>query len=117
MRLDLLEVLMRSSPGDLESETLTEMLARPAWHDGASCRGRRTGSWFPPRGHRPDEARIVCAGCPVVVACRVWALDQGPELAGVWAGLSEKDRNRIRRRAAQRRLMGLTWRGSPTGLC
>jgi WhiB family redox-sensing transcriptional regulator len=91
---------MRSAPGDLEPETLADLLARPAWHDGAACRGRGIDSWFPVQGRRPDDARAVCGRCPVLEECRRWALDQGPELQGVWGGLTEADRRQLRRTAS-----------------
>jgi WhiB family redox-sensing transcriptional regulator len=98
--LDLLAALMRSAPGDLEPVTLADLLHRPVWHAEAACRGRGTDGWFPVQGRRPDDARAVCGACPVLEECHRWALDQGPELAGVWAGLTEADRRQLRRTAA-----------------
>ncbi len=53
--------------------------------------------WFPGRGEPLDPARDVCAGCPVAVECASFAVDAGPLLVGVWAGLSDRGRRRLRR--------------------
>ena len=37
----------------------------------------------------------MCAGCPVVVQCLEYALAQD-ERFGIWGGLSERERRRIR---------------------
>ena len=73
---------------------LEEMLARPAWQRDAACSEHSVATFFPARGQSPAPARIVCARCPVLGECRSWALEQGPELQGVWAGLSEQQRRR-----------------------
>ena len=45
-----------------------------------------------------DEAKRVCAGCPVRAACLRWALALGLD-GGVFGGLSEAERRAIKRRA------------------
>jgi WhiB family redox-sensing transcriptional regulator len=51
-----------------------------------------------------EQAKAVCAGCPVLAECRAWALDN-PKLAefGVWGGLSEDERRAAVRRRTQAR--------------
>ncbi len=69
--------------------------ARPAWHADAACRGVDQAVFYPERGESLDEARALCAVCPVQGAC----LDQGlREKHGVWGGASERERRRMRRR-------------------
>jgi WhiB family redox-sensing transcriptional regulator len=41
------------------------------------------------------RAKLVCAGCPVIVQCQAWAVERG-EPSGVWGGLSEQDRRAVR---------------------
>jgi WhiB family redox-sensing transcriptional regulator len=43
-----------------------------------------------------NEAKKVCADCPYRVACLVYAM-KDPALVGIWGGLTEKDRNALRR--------------------
>lgn len=81
-------------------DELLEALERPAWHSRAACRGQGSATWFPTLGSTPKEARRVCATCPVLDECRAWALDQPADLAGVWGGLTERDRRRMRRQRA-----------------
>jgi WhiB family redox-sensing transcriptional regulator len=49
-----------------------------------------------------EEAKAVCRRCPVLERCASWALETG-EAHGVWGGMSEDDRRRIKRRAARNR--------------
>lgn len=97
---------------DDETSDLAELLElldqRPTWHRQAACRGGVEGvDWFAPGAAGIERAKEACADCPVLDECRAWALEQGPELHGVWGGLSKADRSAIkgpgkagRRRAA-----------------
>ncbi|WP_030978297.1 WhiB family transcriptional regulator [Streptomyces sp. NRRL S-1824] len=49
-----------------------------------------------------EEAKAVCRRCPLMESCLQGALDRG-ETAGVWGGLSEKERRSLKRRAARTR--------------
>ncbi|MFE5548731.1 WhiB family transcriptional regulator [Streptomyces sp. NPDC056534] len=49
-----------------------------------------------------EEAKTVCRRCPLQAACLQGALDRG-ESAGVWGGMSEKERRSLKRRAARTR--------------
>jgi WhiB family transcriptional regulator, redox-sensing transcriptional regulator len=49
--------------------------------------------WFSDSGHI-DYVRKVCYGCPLRLGCAEWAIDH--ERDGIWAGLTENDRKRIR---------------------
>jgi WhiB family redox-sensing transcriptional regulator len=45
-----------------------------------------------------DEARVVCAGCRVQFECLEFALaSDPPEKFGIWGGLSEMQRRKVRR--------------------
>ncbi|MFJ2060297.1 WhiB family transcriptional regulator [Streptomyces sp. NPDC087908] len=48
-----------------------------------------------------EEAKAVCRRCPLMASCLQGALDRG-EAAGVWGGLSEKERRSLKRRAARK---------------
>lgn len=64
--------------------------------DGALCTEVDQGDmFFPDKGGSTVEAKRVCAGCPARAACLQRALDND-ERFGVWGGLSERERRRIR---------------------
>lgn len=74
-----------------------------AWQRDAACRKvvigtpqRRVHAFFPERGKPADEAKAVCATCPVWRACLEYALDRH-EREGVWGGTTEKQRRVILR--------------------
>ena len=54
---------------------------------------------FPKRGASTREAKSVCAGCEVKDDCLEYALVNG-EKFGIWGGLSERERRRLRRQRA-----------------
>lgn len=66
------------------------------WQDEASCLGMDPELWFPERGASSREAKEVCRGCPVAAVCLAYAM-ANHITHGVWGGLSERERRRIRR--------------------
>ena len=66
-----------------------------AWSARGACRRLPTEIFFPTRGEDVEAARAVCAACPVVGECRAYALAV-PGLKGIWAGMSECERERGR---------------------
>lgn len=70
------------------------------WHDAANCLGVDPDLFFPERGASTREAKEVCRGCEVRLDCLEFALQNG-EKFGIWGGLSERERRRIRRQRAQ----------------
>lgn len=83
------------------------------WRHDAACKDHDTNLFFPERGDILDEARQVCAGCPVRTLC----LEQGLENReyGVWGGTSERERLAILRE--RRREGRLTKRIRPRAAC
>jgi WhiB family redox-sensing transcriptional regulator len=70
----------------------------------ANCNGVDPDLFFPDRGESTREAKAVCAECAVREQCREYALVTVQKF-GIWGGLSERERRRIRaRRAAERSL-------------
>lgn len=73
------------------------------WQERANCLGVDPDLFFPERGASTREAKAVCRGCEVRDDCLEYALANG-EKFGIWGGLSERERRRVRRqRALERR--------------
>ena len=73
------------------------------WQDYANCLGVDPDLFFPERGASTKEAKEVCRGCVVREDCLEYALSNS-EKFGIWGGMSERERRRIRRaRAIARR--------------
>jgi len=70
-----------------------------SWQLSANCLGVDPDLFFPERGASTKEAKAVCQGCEVRVDCLEYALANG-EKFGIWGGLSERERRRIRRQRA-----------------
>ena len=70
------------------------------WQDQANCLGVDPDLFFPERGASTREAKEVCKGCVVREDCLEYALANG-EKFGIWGGLSERERRRLRRQRAQ----------------
>ncbi|MDH4168598.1 MAG: WhiB family transcriptional regulator [Acidimicrobiia bacterium] len=71
----------------------------PVWQDYANCLGVDPDLFFPERGASTREAKEVCRGCVVQEDCLEYALRNG-EKFGIWGGMSERERRRIRRQRA-----------------
>ena len=67
------------------------------WRERAECRGLDPELFFPERGASLDEAWAICRRCEVQSECLVDAL-RGYDKFGVWGGLSERERRRLRHR-------------------
>jgi WhiB family redox-sensing transcriptional regulator len=67
-----------------------------AWQERALCAQTGPEFFFPDPGSSTREAKRLCGICEERVACLEYALDND-ERFGVWGGLSEKERLRLRR--------------------
>jgi WhiB family redox-sensing transcriptional regulator len=79
----------------------------PRWQARGNCLGLDPDLFFPERGESAAEAKAVCASCMVRTECLEFALEH-KERFGVWGGLSEYERRRLRgaRRLAARQARG-----------
>lgn len=66
------------------------------WHRRAACLDRTDVNFFPSKGEDPRPARAVCATCDVQPDCLQSALDRR-EVHGIWGGMSERERRRLRK--------------------
>jgi WhiB family transcriptional regulator, redox-sensing transcriptional regulator len=77
-------------------DDLLELIEPPAWHRDALCREYPELSWFPGRTDDVRPAKAVCGRCLVAFERRSWAMQQGSDLHGIWAGLSDRERRQMR---------------------
>lgn len=73
-------------------------LVSPGWMADGVCAQTDPELFFPDKGGATKEAKRVCGGCPVKGECLAFALEN-QERFGVWGGLSERERRRLRRAA------------------
>lgn len=66
------------------------------WQSRANCMGVDPELFFPERGSSTREAKEVCRGCVVQQDCLDFAIANG-EKFGIWGGMSERERRRVRR--------------------
>ena len=86
----------------------TEEPEDQSWQDFANCLGVDPDLFFPERGASTKEAKEVCRGCVVREDCLEYALANG-EKFGIWGGMSERERRRIRRQRALARAQSQPW--------
>lgn len=67
-----------------------------SWQESALCAQAGPEFFFPAPGSSTREAKQLCGACEGRVACLEYALTND-ERFGVWGGLSEKERLRLKR--------------------
>jgi WhiB family transcriptional regulator, redox-sensing transcriptional regulator len=66
------------------------------WQELALCAQTDPEAFFPEKGGSTREAKRICQGCEVRDACLDYALAHD-ERFGIWGGLSERERRRLKR--------------------
>jgi WhiB family redox-sensing transcriptional regulator len=79
-------------PGAFDSAPLTHH----QWQDRALCAQTDPEAFFPEKGGSTREAKKICLGCEVRAECLEYALAHD-ERFGIWGGLSERERRRLKR--------------------
>ncbi|GAA4759814.1 WhiB family transcriptional regulator [Citricoccus nitrophenolicus] len=79
-----------ADPLDVEGEL--------AWQVDALCAQTDPEAFFPEKGGSTRDAKKVCASCTVRSECLEYALGND-ERFGIWGGLSERERRRLRKRS------------------
>jgi WhiB family transcriptional regulator, redox-sensing transcriptional regulator len=69
------------------------------WQERALCAQTDPEAFFPEKGGSTREAKRICSGCEVRAECLEYALAHD-ERFGIWGGLSERERRRLRRAAS-----------------
>lgn len=68
------------------------------WQERALCAQTDPEAFFPEKGGSTREAKKVCVGCEVRSQCLEYALEND-ERFGIWGGLSERERRRLKKAA------------------
>jgi WhiB family redox-sensing transcriptional regulator len=68
------------------------------WQERALCAQTDPEAFFPEKGGSTREAKKVCLTCEVRGECLEYAL-MNDERFGIWGGLSERERRKLKKRA------------------
>ncbi|RCW39205.1 transcription factor WhiB [Halopolyspora algeriensis] len=95
-------LMERGESHGTESNVLAELFEmgeeEQEWQERALCAQTDPEAFFPEKGGSTREAKRICAGCEVRSECLEYALEHD-ERFGIWGGLSERERRRLKRRA------------------
>jgi WhiB family redox-sensing transcriptional regulator len=69
----------------------------PPWYKDSLCKDLPTKLWYQFDAEKDKFAKKICNRCPVRTQCLQFALDNHE--TGVWGGLNDMDRKRLRRKA------------------
>lgn len=69
-----------------------------SWQERSLCAQTDPEAFFPEKGGSTREAKKVCIGCEVRSECLEYAL-ANDERFGIWGGLSERERRKLKKRA------------------
>lgn len=82
----------RLEPFDVAPATIED----DQWQERALCAQTDPEAFFPEKGGSTREAKRICLGCEVKDKCLDYALAHD-ERFGIWGGLSERERRRLKR--------------------
>jgi WhiB family redox-sensing transcriptional regulator len=83
---------------ELVDEVTGDLPEELAWQERALCAQTDPEAFFPEKGGSTREAKRVCMSCDVRPECLSYAL-ANDERFGIWGGLSERERRRVKKRA------------------
>ncbi|WP_125106933.1 WhiB family transcriptional regulator [Gulosibacter massiliensis] len=69
-----------------------------AWQADALCAQTDPEAFFPEKGGSTRDAKMICQSCEVRALCLEYALERD-ERFGIWGGLSERERRKLRKQA------------------
>ena len=96
--------LVPASPvvlGSMEAPRLLQLSEEDeelSWQERALCAQTDPEAFFPEKGGSTREAKKVCVSCEVRAECLEYALAHD-ERFGIWGGLSERERRRLKKQA------------------
>lgn len=68
------------------------------WQTDSLCAQTDPEAFFPEKGGSTRDAKKICSTCEVRTQCLEYALSND-ERFGIWGGLSERERRKLRKRA------------------
>ena len=83
---------------ELIDEVTGDLPEELTWQERALCAQTDPEAFFPEKGGSTREAKRVCMSCDVRPECLSYAL-ANDERFGIWGGLSERERRRVKKRA------------------
>jgi WhiB family transcriptional regulator, redox-sensing transcriptional regulator len=86
---------------DDEADVLSALLDETEeqdWQERALCAQTDPEAFFPEKGGSTRDAKRICQGCEVRAECLEYALAHD-ERFGIWGGLSERERRKLKKRA------------------
>ena len=69
-----------------------------SWQSDSLCAQTDPEAFFPEKGGSTRDAKKICTSCEVRTQCLEYAL-ANDERFGIWGGLSERERRKLRKRA------------------
>jgi WhiB family redox-sensing transcriptional regulator len=86
-------------PGVRQPDHGDQVLDNPlAWQSDSLCAQTDPEAFFPEKGGSTRDAKKICGSCEVRMHCLEYALEND-ERFGIWGGLSERERRKLRKRA------------------
>ena len=85
--------------GDAEETFPLDIEEELRWQERALCAQTDPEAFFPEKGGSTREAKRICTTCAVRNECLEYALGND-ERFGIWGGLSERERRRLKRRVS-----------------
>jgi WhiB family redox-sensing transcriptional regulator len=98
-RSDVQEDAVTELSSNLSDDALSELFGLPeeaSWQERALCAQTDPEAFFPEKGGSTREAKRICASCEVRAECLEYALAHD-ERFGIWGGMSERERRRLKR--------------------
>lgn len=85
-------------PGVRQQPSVEEDENPLAWQSDSLCAQTDPEAFFPEKGGSTRDAKKICSSCEVRARCLEYALEND-ERFGIWGGLSERERRKLRKRA------------------
>ena len=87
---------LAASLSSVEMATVFGLPEEQSWQERSLCAQTDPEAFFPEKGGSTREAKKICVGCEVRAECLEYAL-ANDERFGIWGGLSERERRRLKR--------------------
>jgi WhiB family redox-sensing transcriptional regulator len=96
------EAVVTELTSAVDTDELADIFGLPeeaGWQERALCSQTDPEAFFPEKGGSTREAKRICGRCEVKAECLEYALGHD-ERFGIWGGLSERERRKLKRRVA-----------------